>query len=516
MNFLASPADIVIGGSAAGVGKTFALLLEFMRHIDNPKWGGVIFRRTSPQITLEGGLWATSMDLYPHIGAVPKETTHQWTFPSRAKLKFSHLEYEKNILDWQGAQIPFIGFDELTHFTEKMFFYLMSRNRSTCGVKPYIRATCNPDPESWVAKLIAWWIDQDTGFPIPERDGVIRYFIRYGNDYIFGDTKAEVLDKASHIIDKMVEEANIDPEDLVKSLTFISGSIYQNQELLKVNPGYLANLLSQDEASRSSLLDGNWKFVAGDMDIYDFASFNAMFTSNLTINRLSRMGPVATRYGETHPKGRIVADIALEGSNKFMVGYFEGRELVDVETVDKSSGGKVLRIIKEMADKYRVPNNKILFDADGVGGFLGGSEEDAFLEGAIPFHGGSAPLMVYDKLLDRNVKENYFNLKTQLVYRSGAAVNSGQYRVSKYAADKKYDDTMTIKDRMAHERKAFKKKPRDTEGKLRIIDKKEMKIILQNESPDVMDMFFMNEFFETILERKTASMTAEESRLLDY
>ena len=47
-----------------------------------------------------------------------------------------------------------ICFDELTHFTAHQFFYMVSRNRSTCGVRPYIRATCNPDADSWVADFL--------------------------------------------------------------------------------------------------------------------------------------------------------------------------------------------------------------------------------------------------------------------------------------------------------------------------------------------------------------------------
>ena len=83
-----------------------------------------------------------------------------------------------SVYDWQGAQITLICFDELTHFSAHQFFYMVSRNRSTCGVRPYIRATCNPDADSWVADLLAWWIDQETGLPIRERAGVVRYYIR--------------------------------------------------------------------------------------------------------------------------------------------------------------------------------------------------------------------------------------------------------------------------------------------------------------------------------------------------
>ncbi|NBW16849.1 MAG: terminase, partial [Caulobacteraceae bacterium] len=151
---LSSPADIVIGGAAAFVGKTFALLLDPIRHIGIKGFGGVIFRRTSVQIRNEGGLWDTSTKLYPIVKGDARESSLDWKFPSGVKISFRHLEYEKNKYDWQGAQIPFLGFDELTHFTESMFFYLLSRNRSACSVKPYVRATCNPDPESWVYKLI--------------------------------------------------------------------------------------------------------------------------------------------------------------------------------------------------------------------------------------------------------------------------------------------------------------------------------------------------------------------------
>ncbi|WP_338149906.1 terminase large subunit domain-containing protein [Sinorhizobium meliloti] len=62
----------------------------------------------------------------------------------------------------------------MTHFSASSSRYMVSRKRSMSGVGPYTRATCNPDADSWVAELISWWIDQDTGLPIPERAGVLR------------------------------------------------------------------------------------------------------------------------------------------------------------------------------------------------------------------------------------------------------------------------------------------------------------------------------------------------------
>jgi predicted phage terminase large subunit-like protein len=244
--FLSTSADIAIYGGAAGGGKSWALLVEPLRHVHNPQFGAVIFRRTSPQIRNEGGPWDESTKLYSLLGAEAKESVLEWRFPSGAAVSFAHLEHEKTKLDWQGAQIPLIGFDELTHFTKGQFFYLMSRNRSMCGVRPYIRATCNPDPDSFVAQLISWWINPDTGYAIPERSGVIRWFIALNDEIIWADTPGELIEKYG-------------PETQPKSLTFIRAMLTDNQILLKQDPGYLANLKALPLVERERLLGGNWK-----------------------------------------------------------------------------------------------------------------------------------------------------------------------------------------------------------------------------------------------------------------
>ena len=440
-----------------------------------PNFGGVIFRRTTTQIKNEGGLWDTSMKIYPFIGGQPKETFLEWEF-KHSKLKFSHLEYEKNILDWQGAQIPFIGFDELTHFTRKMFFYLLSRNRSVCGIKPYVRATCNPDPESWVAEFVSWWIDPETGFPIPERDGVVRYLIVDGDKDIWGSSYEEVIEKSWYLLQPLVEKSGIDPKDFVKTVAFISGDIYQNKELLKVNPGYLANLLSQDKATKSALLDGNWKVVITENDVYDYARFAGMFE-----NSFSR------KTGQKY----ITADIALKGSNKFVILVWDGYEAIDIEILDKSDGGQVIDALKQMAAKHGVQNVDICFDNDGVGGFV-----DGFIVGANPFNNGGQVMEVRDPASGKLIKENYFNLKTQCYYRSGNNVAKGEVIISEYVANKMYDDRMTVRQRFMHERKAIKRDKTDSDGKLRVISKEEMKVVLNGDSPDLMDAFMMREYFE--------------------
>lgn len=245
--FLSTPADIAIYGGAAGGGKSWALLLEPLRHVTcNSEFGAVFFRRNATQVKNQGGLWDESMKLYPEAGGQPVTHTLEWKFPAGGTIKFAHLEHEQTVLSWQGSQIPLICFDELTHFSESQFFYMLSRNRSLCGVKPYIRATTNPDADSWVAEFIGWWINQETGFPIPERSGRLRWFIRVNDKLIWSNDRESLIAEYGDTV-------------LPKSLTFIGASIKDNQKLMLADPGYLANLMALDQVSRERLLDGNWK-----------------------------------------------------------------------------------------------------------------------------------------------------------------------------------------------------------------------------------------------------------------
>jgi phage terminase large subunit-like protein len=254
--FLASRADIAIYGGAAGGGKSHALLMQPLRHIRNGGFGAVIFRRTNPQIMAEGGLWDQSHELYRYVGGRPLYgQSKQWIFKSGAKITFSHMDHEDDKHNWDSSQIPLIEFDEVTSFTESQFVYMFSRNRSTCGVKPYIRAACNPDSDSWLAKWIEWWIDQDTGYPILERSGVVRWFVRDGDGMVWFGSKAEAVE---WLVDKK-SMARALAEKVPKSFTFVPANLDDNKILDQVNPEYRANLMAMPDVERERLLRGNWK-----------------------------------------------------------------------------------------------------------------------------------------------------------------------------------------------------------------------------------------------------------------
>jgi len=275
--FFQSPADIAIYGGAAGGGKTWGLLIEAARWLREVSgYGAVIFRRTHPEIRNQGGMWDESFNLYQAapLSGIPNETRLEWTFPPYGNtVTFAHMQHEHDRFKWQGAQIPLIGFDELTTFTRAQFFFMLSRNRSACGIRPYIRATTNPDADSWVAEFIAWWIDQTTGLPIPARAGALRWFKQdpSSDKVIWADTEAELLDPD-------------DPDNRPLSVTFIPANVYDNTVLLERDPEYLRKLMQLPYVERQRLLGGNWKirpsagliFNRGWFDIVDEVPHNVL------------------------------------------------------------------------------------------------------------------------------------------------------------------------------------------------------------------------------------------------
>jgi len=255
--FIETEADIAIIGGSAGGGKTIGELLEPSKDLDCKDFNAVIFRRTMKQVKDEGGIWDQSMDLYTRSGGKPNLTERFWSFPSGASIQFAGLENDADKYTWKGAQICDILFDELTEFLESQFWYLMSRNRSTCGRKVRIRGSTNPAP-GWVKRLLAPWVDRS--FPNPAKSGELRWFIRENDQIVWLDSKPErekcTLGPKGEGCFKDGCDNCFRPE---KSITFIRATVYDNRDLLKANPGYIGNLKAQDDVEMKRLLLGDWE-----------------------------------------------------------------------------------------------------------------------------------------------------------------------------------------------------------------------------------------------------------------
>lgn len=139
-------------------------------------------------------------------------------------------------------------FDELGRFSEYMFTYLTSRLRSNAGTESYIKATMNPEPDSWILDYVGWYLTPD-GYADPEKSGKVRWFIRDEDGHLqWGDSEDEMLARHGN-------------DSAPMSFTFISASIADNPVLCKLKPGYLKSLKNLPRVERERLLYGNWYAV---------------------------------------------------------------------------------------------------------------------------------------------------------------------------------------------------------------------------------------------------------------
>lgn len=249
--FLSTPADGAFYGGAAGSGKSFATVIDPLRHIHRKGFRAVTFRREMTRLIGSGSIWEESQGIYPLLGARDRMSPSlEWRWPSGAVCEFRHLQHEKDKHAHQGKQYAAEYFEEVTEFEETQFWYLISRLRSVSGIRPYFRGTCNPDPDSWVRRFIDWWIGPD-GYPLPERSGVLRWFARVGDTIVWADTKAQLLE----------ENPTLEPDDPL-SFTFIAAKLDDNPALLEKDPSYRSRLRALPLVERERLLGGNWNIRA--------------------------------------------------------------------------------------------------------------------------------------------------------------------------------------------------------------------------------------------------------------
>ena len=248
--FINSEADITIASGSAGSSKSFSILLRWLRYCNVPESRGVIFRRTSTQLTAQGGLWDEAQKLYGKIFGKKlrvKIKDRKIIFPSGASLQFSHYENEAAKEKFKGLQADFIAFDEMTEFTEEMVTYLLSRNRNTDTDYSHKSSLCgatNPHCDSFLKDWIWWWLDPETGIPDPKKKGKVRYFVKDGNSFDWYDTREE-----AEAVYGTAEDNG------VTSMCVIGSTVYDNPY---ISPSYVSKLKALKRVERDRLLYGSW------------------------------------------------------------------------------------------------------------------------------------------------------------------------------------------------------------------------------------------------------------------
>jgi predicted phage terminase large subunit-like protein len=234
--FLASSATEALYGGAAGGGKTDALLMGALRNIHDPNFRALLLRRSFPE--LERSLIERSRTWYKLAGGEFNEARKLWRFPSGAVIEFGHVEHDHDVHAYQSAEYQFLGFDELTTFTERQYTYLISRARSAHGIPVRIRSATNPGGEGhdWVFRRWAPWLDSTAEYQGPRAD------------------PGQVL----HYRNTEDGEQWCEPGQGTLSRQFCPARATDNPHLMVGDPGYLDRLGSLDLVTRKQLRDGDW------------------------------------------------------------------------------------------------------------------------------------------------------------------------------------------------------------------------------------------------------------------
>lgn len=212
-DFIYAKSGEVLFGGAAGGGKSYGQIVDALLFaLKYPRSKQLILRRTLPE--LEKSLVRTALELYPRELFTYKASRHEGVFKNGSVIDFGYCDSENDVYRYQSAEYDTIRFDELTHFTERMYVYLISRVRGTNAYPKQVKSSTNPGGigHAWVKSRFI-----DTGVPDEEHLGRI----------------------------------------------FIPSRVTDNTFLMKADPGYVKRLEKLSKKDREALLYGNWDIFDG-------------------------------------------------------------------------------------------------------------------------------------------------------------------------------------------------------------------------------------------------------------
>ncbi len=216
--FIDAAADEVLFGGAAGGGKSFGQLIDaFLFAMKYPKSKQLILRRTYPE--LEKSLIRVSLQLFPKQIYKYNSSQHTGKFTNGSIIDFGYCDSHNDVYKYQSAEYDIIRFDELTHFEEDMYVYLLSRIRGANNFPKQAKSSTNPG-------------------------GVGHHWV-----------KERFIDPAPPYEQWETENGT--------HRVFIPSLLTENKFLLSEDPNYIKRLKSLDENDIKALLYGEWDIYEG-------------------------------------------------------------------------------------------------------------------------------------------------------------------------------------------------------------------------------------------------------------
>lgn len=470
--FVRSNVDVCFFGGILGGGKTFGAILATAEPTLDPNFRGIFIRKTLSDLKTAGSVVDTFKDAYGDIIRTKVSDNPRMTFPSGAYIEARQVQNEepkKIVEEWKGVQMDFCAWEELTSYDWHTFTYIMSRCRGRAKWTGKVRATLNPKKNHWVREWLDWYIDPISGYVIPERDGVVRYFYLNGDyvkDLVWGDSKEEVYKKCRVDIDRKIEKlgGKTKYEDLIKSFTFYKGSLAENTALLENNPGYIGSVAATGGRTSQILIEGNWNVSEEDESEAPIPSHVAR--------------KVFMNDPQTNGDRWITADLADKGTDNFVALVWDGLHIVDMVIMGISTPRENAKIIHSLARQYDIADSHIVFDGNNA------AYMNDYIPEAVPFISYYPPVGMYA----RSAK----SLKAEAFLRLAYIIKNNYLSFDDKVANRIYshqklDNNVTVEAEFIEECSVVRF-VEENSGKKRLMNKKEMNQHLgKGRSMDLLD-----------------------------